>query len=407
MILAVKKDSKFFYLAFPFFIFAFLTRYTSALLIFPIFLYILFNKERINIKNILIGIGVSILTLVPVLIYFYKTFGNIIYPFISFGSTSTIVSVSAQNPYYNPNIFFFLQNFTSFVGTQGTIILLIIILGLILWLIIRLRTRIRTKKNDMDFFVLKSRSNLKYLIFLILGIVFLLSFGKISYVLSELLFFVVAIIFYDITKNKLKDVDLHLMFVSWFMAFFIFHSIFVIKDVRYFVVMAPPVVYFLIFGLSQVMGKINFMIKNRNAVLHLIALFLTSVMLISAASEIPYILKANNDSVNFNKQIEMASQWFVSYDPDYKDKIIYSDLWPNFSWYLKTDVKPVPVFNGNQTFLTGMINFSFNQLDSNKFNQYLVGNNADYYFSVRQGLNLTSYTQIKQFGSLIIYKKNN
>ncbi len=46
----------------------------------------------------------------------------------------------------------------------------------------------------------------------------------------------------------------------------------------------------------------------------------------------------------------MASQWFISYDPDYKNQNIYSDLWPNFSWYLKTNVKPVPIFKDNQTF---------------------------------------------------------
>ena len=55
-VLAVKKDSRFFYLVFPFFMFAFLTRYNSALLIFPIFLYILINKDKINFKNIIIGI---------------------------------------------------------------------------------------------------------------------------------------------------------------------------------------------------------------------------------------------------------------------------------------------------------------------------------------------------------------
>ena len=43
--------------------------------------------------------------------------------------------------------------------------------------------------------------------------------------------------------------------------------------------------------------------------------------------------------------------------------------------------------------------------DSKAFNSYLVNNNADYYLSIRKGLNLTSYVPIKQFGNLIIYKK--
>ena len=93
LILAVKRDSRFFYLAFPFAMFAFLTRYNSALLIFPIFLFILINKDKINIKNFIIGISASFLTIVPVLIFYYEKFGNIIYPFITFQTNSTISSV--------------------------------------------------------------------------------------------------------------------------------------------------------------------------------------------------------------------------------------------------------------------------------------------------------------------------
>ena len=52
------------------------------------------------------------------------------------------------------------------------------------------------------------------------------------------------------------------------------------------------------------------------------------------------------NNVIFNEQIQSASQWFESYDPNYENQNIYSDLWPNFSWYLKTNVKPVPIFQG-------------------------------------------------------------
>ena len=102
----------------------------------------------------------------------------------------------------------------------------------------------------------------------------------------------------------------------------------------------------------------------------------------------------------------MASQWFVSYDPNYKNQNIYSDLWPNFSWYLKTNVKPVPIFKNNQTIKDGGVtNNTFNQADSNQYNNYLLTNNADYYLCVRPGLNLTSYNPIKKFGIITIYKK--
>ena len=51
IIIAVRNDSRFFYLAFLFLMFAFLTRYNNALLILPILLYILINKDKINLRR--------------------------------------------------------------------------------------------------------------------------------------------------------------------------------------------------------------------------------------------------------------------------------------------------------------------------------------------------------------------
>ena len=90
LVLAVKKDSKFFFLMFTFALFAFLARYNNALLIFPILLYLLINKDKINLKNILIGIIASILVIIPVLLFFYEKFGNVLYTLLNFSSTSTI-----------------------------------------------------------------------------------------------------------------------------------------------------------------------------------------------------------------------------------------------------------------------------------------------------------------------------
>jgi len=47
------------------------------------------------------------------------------------------------------------------------------------------------------------------------------------------------------------------------------------------------------------------------------------------------IVSANNDELVINEQVQNASQWFISYDPNYKDQNIYSDLWPNFSCILR------------------------------------------------------------------------
>ena len=409
-VLAVRNDSRFFYLAFPFLMFAFLTRFNNALLIFPIFLYLLINKDKINLKKFFIGIAASILIIVPVLLFFYEKFGNIIYPFINFGSSSaaTALTSSAENFAYNPNIFFFIQGFPDFVGPQGIFIIIIVFLGILIYSFLKIMRKNHKSYNLVDRLKLKDgKAQIKYAVLIILVITFLVSFGKIFYMINELLFFFIAYLMYDLTRNlNIKYMNLHIMFFAWFMAFFIFNSIYVIKDFRYFVLMAPPVAYFMILGLSEISDSINIKFKNRNITLPVLAIILTCIMLLTSASQISAILVSNNDKVTINENMKLASQWFVSYDPDYKNQNIYSDLWPNFSWYLKTNVKPVPVFKDNQTFANGAKNETFNQADSNQFNNYLVTSNADYYLCVREGLNLTSYTPVKVFGNVIIYKKS-
>ena len=252
---------------------------------------------------------------------------------------------------------------------------------------------------------LKRVSQIKWLVFVVVGILFIASFGKTVYIVSEILFFVLLYQLYDLVKNRINCIDIHIMFLSWFMVFFIFSSVFVIKDDRYFLLMAPPVAYFMILVLSKISNTLNFKIRNINIVFPVIAIILTSIILLSTVNEIPNILTSNNNEIIANQQIESASQWFANYDLNYNNQNIYSDLSPNFSWYLKTDVKQVPVFKNNQTFINVNTN-SFTQQDSNEFNNYLVTNNADYYLSIRQGLNLKSYMPIKQIGSIIIYKRN-
>lgn len=406
LVLAVERNSKFFYLAVPFFMLAFLTRYNNALLIFPFSIYLLINREKIGYKNLLGGIIAAFLVIVPVFLFFFEQFGNILYPFLNFASSSNNVSNAMINAYYNPNIYFFLEQLPAFIGNLGYIILLAGILALFIYISWNLVDKKRLKSLKLT---LNQDKLLKYRTFLliIVIIVFLLSFGKVQYMLSEILFLIMAFIFHDILKKwNFKNIELHILFGSWFMAFFIFHSTFLLKDVRYFVVMLPPLAYFMILGLSEISKKIHLLNYNgRNLTFTILAIIISILAITSAVSQMPLIVQGNHDNELFNQEIASASNWIVLNDPNYRDQKIYSDLWPNFSWELKTNVRAVPVFNGNESFFVGVINFSFDQADSDKFNSYLVNNNADYYLSVRTGLNLTSYTPVKNFGDLIIYKR--
>lgn len=407
LILAVKKDSKFFYLIFPLAMLAFLTRYNNALIIFPIFLYILINKNEIkNIKQIVTGILASFLIIIPVFIFFFEKFGNILYPFLSiFGTTST--HHLAGNAAYDPNLFFFIDKFPLFIGFEGILTLLIILVGFLTCGVIKLKQISGIKKRPFNGLNVGNRvTKIKLTLFVVLILIFTFSFGQILSYFSEILFFILSYLFYDLAKNlNIKDMDIHLLFFAWLMAFFIFHSVLSIKDNRYFIVMAPPVTYFLVLGLSEISNRLRFKIKNHNVTFHIIAIILTLIILLSTTSYLPTIRQANENNKIINENVVSASEWLIKYDPKYKNKTIYADLWPNFSWYLKTNVKMMPVFMNGHSFSGGVKEFNLTPQDHITYNKELIENNADYYFCIRQGLNLTSYKPIKQFGDVIIYKR--
>jgi 4-amino-4-deoxy-L-arabinose transferase and related glycosyltransferases of PMT family len=129
LILSVKKDSRFFYLTFPLFMMAFLSRYASALIIFPILLYLLIELKNIKrYQNVLVGALISFLVLLPVLIFFQLKFGNFLYPFIDSFGTSKGSDVTLWFA-YNPDKLFFFKNMPYYMGSTAIAVFFISLLG--------------------------------------------------------------------------------------------------------------------------------------------------------------------------------------------------------------------------------------------------------------------------------------
>lgn len=407
LVLAVKENSKFFILFFLFWTMAFLTRFNAALIIFPVVLYIFMNKQEIkNHKYIGWGILASFLLIIPVLWFYQIKFGNILFPFMdTFGATSR--TFSPEYHPYNVDPSFYIKGFFSYTGFESFIITFLIIIGIAVYTIIRVKNQ-SDIKNKLLSIVSKEDMNLKFklLIFAVLTLIFIVTFGQVHYMVSEVIFLAVGLVFFTlINELNIKNIDLHILVFSWFMAFFIFNSVYVIKSSRYFILMAPGVAYLLLLGLRTVFNELTVKLKKGNLIFPVFALILTVFILLSTASLLPSIEDRFQGIKVTNEKIAIASEWFINYEPDYKNKVIYSNLWPYLAWHLKTDVKIMFTFKNNQAYLGGVKdNTTFTQQDNLASNNYLVDNNADYYFS-SDAINLTSYKPIKQFGSVTIYER--
>jgi 4-amino-4-deoxy-L-arabinose transferase-like glycosyltransferase len=404
IIMAVKKNSKFFYLSFLIATMAFLTRYTAGLIIFPMVIYLLINVKHLKYQDIVIGILISSLPIVLTLVFFFYVFKNPFYPFELFYSSTQSSVLPIFNYYYYPDFFYFIKNMPSYIGVSGITIIAFIVIGTIMLAF--------TKRKMLDENLKKLRKiNFKYqlnktnILFIFTLIVFILSLNRFPFMLSEFLFLgLVFIIYFRLKDKNFRYLDIDLLFLTWFMAFFIFQSVFLIKDDRYFLTMAPAVSFFIILGFSRISQ--SFDLSNGPKFSLVLSVFIVLIMLISAFSYLPGITQHETLENKAAMDSKQSSQWLMGNDPKYKTKIVYADLGPYFSWYLKMNVKTMPVFMNGQQYNYQIKDYNITKMDLMAYNEELIRNNAEYYFSIRSGLNLTNYKSIKQFGIITIYKKD-
>lgn len=393
-VLANKKDSKFYYFSFPFLIMAFLTRYTAAIILFPMIFYILIEGNFLkNFKNMVLGILVSMIMLIPFLIFYYNKFDNPFFPFTLF-STAAEGSTALESLSYIPNPFYYINNLASYISAPGFLnplifytIVIFLSIGLIIYFYNLLRVKFKDLVSKDNKLKITNTNTIAMILFLIFSMIFLATFDKISYMASELIFIILAIITFYFLRNY-KNIDIDLLFLTWFMVFFIFHSVFPVKVDRYFITMAPAFSYFVILGLNSITDSFKFNFKKTNLTSWFLSCILV-LMILSSTYSFLHSMPLKEDYVITNDAARTASAWLKNYDSNYFNKTIYSDIWPILSWNLMTNVKAMPTFKDPRAF-------------SHELNKY----HADYYFTIHTGLNLTNYNKITTISILTVYKKN-
>ncbi len=430
-VLAVKRNSKYFYLSFPFLILAFLSRFPAMITIFLIIFYILINREILKeYKSILGGIFTSWLFIIPAFIFFWKSTGNPFLPFFdAYGSSASTGAV--ERFALNPDVLYYIKNaFYCFINMELLdasilmalivfILIIIIFLGIFFYLRNILRSS-KINKNIIYYFKFKKSNSIVLYSAILLLVLFFFTFNKINYLISDFIFLIFSLVIYTLLKdNELKNLDIDFLVFLWVTSFLIFNSIFQIKVIRYFIPMAPALAYIIVLGLNEFSSKINFKI-NRINLKRILSLFLIVSLLFSTGS---YIYKLKNDPVsngnsfsikpqnntfkfeirskthsgelyfeNYNtNDLKSVAEWLKNYDPDYRNKKIYADyFWPHLSWYLKTEIG------------------GLSRKERIKTNEGLKKRNVTYYIALSD-IKLKDYSKIKHFktnfGEVIIYKE--
>jgi 4-amino-4-deoxy-L-arabinose transferase-like glycosyltransferase len=407
LVKGINHDSKLIYLVFPLFILAFLARYTSVLLIFPVVLFLLINQNRArNIKKIGIGVVAGLAVIIPFLLYIIYKLGNL-YPIINIFTSTLLGSGATVNDLsYNPLKLYFLNNLLNYIsvgpltGIYGIIqspsrgdptilsylIGVLVVVGLFMFVYPGIKNRLKISK-------ISRITTLKMLILLILLIIGVYSFFNSSYLVAELIFLAILYTLYHLVKNDNRNQKIDLLFLSWFGAFFIFHSIMPIKEDRYFITMLPSLTYFIILGLNTFIDKLIIKFKNKTKFNNenIKTAFLLGIgFLLLSYSTATLIGHVSQEGYGF--YIQHGCEWLKEYDPQYQDKVIYSNYDPAATWYLKKEVK----FGVPRLYV-----------DLEAFSNYLKGGRADYYIDAYStSPPIPGYHIIFSRETVTIYQKN-
>jgi len=329
-LLARRHDSRFYYLAFPVAMAAFLTRYTSGLMLLPLAVIILTDPSlRSKLPDIGRGIGLGVLLYLPFGYFFYRNIGTPL-PITKQVSSTVTGSATSINPGYSTDSLYYLKHLPEYISAMPShdylrvlnpslsgptpvafIVLALIAAGLmaIIW-----------RNRDLI-----STDNIRgKIIFLILSLALIFTFGRTSFALSEALLLLWALSILWI-RGESDNIEMNLAVAVWFLAYLYMHSFHPVKVDRYLITGLPPLAYAISLSVNQLSASIRF--RRASAVLSLAVTILMVSSAVSYTAGMPHeygIVKGEKE----------AAAWLMNHDPSYRERVIASDRGPAFTWYL-------------------------------------------------------------------------
>jgi hypothetical protein len=356
-IAATERHPGFYLLAGPLFTAAAMMRFTALLFAFPLVVWLLlrwrpFRQARHIVTGMMLGIG----TYLPLGAYYGARFGDSLFPFLfAFGLNEVVTApggeggATAQAGYY-------LENLPSLLGPPGVawagiLLMLVAIYGLFSGVVGHLST---------------NRPATRRVLIVLAGIGLVvgaeLSLGLVARQL------VIPVSGLMIWRSLAGDADaegrvgpgpaLDATMLVWFAAYLDFHGHQTLQVPRYFITMAPGIIYFTVLGWHLMAGQI----RPRRLGQGLAVV----VAVVLAAAPLVHAVRPPAQTDPFVDAARSSAAWMKTYDPEYSNRVMYSDLWPLSSWYLETRVYPMPFFE-----------------EITAFGHELDKAQADYFFTLR------------------------
>ena len=380
MVRGVEKNSKYLYLVIPMLLVAILTRYTTALLIIPLLFYFIIGTDFLQnagkpLKQIILALSL----IAPFIIYAYLKISYFAYLILLvidpllFGK-----SFGVGDAAYNPDNLYYLNHMLNYIAVgpikgnyyeilspslgSASILAFVITALVIIGLGIYIYTLLERKLEKTNII---SKSGIVQVIILgVLVVTGIYSFFTAPYLITDIIILLICLLIYNLLRDVGgKNLKMDLLFMLWFFTFFIMHSITPVKVDRYLITVAPALAYFIFLGLSVIIERYKSKINEES--LRSWGLYVAVGLVFLTSTTVTFAGHTPNTCLI--KYVEPTTQWLEEYDPQYQDKIIFTDYSPAVSWSMKKMVTTTVLSDYNNT---------------DEFSSMLINSNAEYYIDV-------------------------
>ncbi|RAP53393.1 MAG: hypothetical protein BZ138_01095 [Methanosphaera sp. rholeuAM270] len=333
-VLGLRSNFNYYYLAVLFFVAAFFTRFTEGFILLVMGFYLLMNfdefKEGLT-RERCFKLLLFALILVGVICGAYLINQGRI-PFISqFLEVSSSGQVSSINVGYDLNPWYYLQNLPQYLTSTGVsdeyftglstsfneanFLSYVLLLLVIVYLVKFLSGIVRYDKSDVDYWIVKVAA------LVILSLICIISYTHISYIITEILFCIILLLYYRWLPDNDNKFD-YLMFL-WIGIFIILHSYHPVKVDRYIIPILVPITYFICKSTTTILKE-----KKKATIA------LTIILLILIPINASYITSITQEPIHTHEE-KQAGTFLQEYDKNYREYNISSDRGVAYSWYLK------------------------------------------------------------------------
>lgn len=381
-ILAVERNPRYYLIVPPLFIVAFLTRFTAAVMIFPILFYLFLRGNLLrNIRAVAEGLSLAALIVIADLAYTYQLAkGDVFVQFsapYALATTTRIAEVKGLTGAPTGSRFYFVINFVKLLSPSvfGYLFAALFVAGVALFLTGLFRS---AKQDKAGVAAVALSVGLLVAVYLV--------FSEINFVFADAIILAILLVvlhsWFDIDQKQAVS----LVMFFWFITFLTYHSHQAVKVPRYFLTLTPTVAFFGAYAFDSVLNLLK-RINLRKTVYVIVTILLMLGLLTSTglATNISYQKIAHSPDWQV-PGFQEASEWLLKHSK--KSDLIYADNFVTAAWYMRRPIRAMQYFE-----------------DPRAFNHELEKYNADYFISIWHGEDFPSYYVLKKIGATSIYKR--